>query len=391
MKKKRTVKSKKPPSVSKKAAKKAPPKSVSKKTSRKKVTPQKKGLKKTTVAAKKKPLSEPKALKKTSSPKKTLLVTSSVTPELLSASPSSAKKNDAVRVQAEIVDNSLATRGSTELTPLADGLSAYLANVNKYPLLTREQEQIIAKRYFEEKNPKDAEILVTSNLRFVVKVAAEYSKFGNRLLDVIQEGNVGLMHAVKEFNPYKGVRLITYAVWWIRGYIQEYLMRQHSMVRIGTTQNQRKLFYHLQKEKNLLDLYGQEPTVKLLAAKLGVPENDVRMMEERLSGGDISLDIPVSADNNTPRIQVESDSDSLSVDDELARKESLHMLDDKIQMLRPQLSEKEVLLLEQRLLADEPVTLQDIGEKWGVTREAVRQMESRLIKKIKDEVLKATE
>jgi RNA polymerase sigma-32 factor len=273
------------------------------------------------------------------------------------------------------------------LTPVGDSLSAYLAGINKYPLLTREQESIIAERYYNNKDPKDAEILVTSNLRFVVKVAAEYSKFGNRLIDLIQEGNVGLMHAVKEFNPYKGVRLITYAVWWIRGYIQEYLMRHHSIVRIGTTQNQRKLFYHLQKEKNQLDQLGQESSVKLLSSRLGIPEDDIRMMEERMSGRDISLDAPVSEDGTTHRLDLEA-TEEVAADEQLAKMENLSLLNEKIASLRPNLNPKELYLLEQRLLADQPITLQEIGEKWGVTREAVRQMESRLMKKLKDEMQK---
>jgi RNA polymerase sigma-32 factor len=296
------------------------------------------------------------------------------------------KTKQAVPVLAEIVETPTASyKHKTELTPVGDAMSSYLANVNKYPLLTREQEQQIAERYFKNHDPKDAEILVTSNLRFVVKVAAEYSKFGNRLIDIIQEGNVGLMHAVKEFNPYKGVRLISYAVWWIRGYIQEYLMRQHSMVRIGTTQNQRKLFYHLKKEKDQLDLLGQEPTVKLLSTKLGIPEDEIRIMEERMSGRDISLDAPVSDEGSSVRLDFEA-SDEESVEDQLARQENIHILEEKINKLRPQLNEKELYILEKRLLADPPVTLQDIGTEWGVTREAVRQMEARVMKKIKDEM-----
>lgn len=371
--------------TTKKASRKKPQTAAKKKTPSKKVAKPARKTPTAKAAAKTKAATSEKNSKKTLEKRKALARTS---PQVLTSS-KTGKKAEPVRVQAEIVDNALAPRAPAELSPLADGLSAYLANVNKYPLLTREQEEIIAKRYYADKNPRDAEILVTSNLRFVVKVAADYAKFGNKLLDLIQEGNVGLMHAVKEFNPYKGVRLITYAVWWIRGYIQEYLMRQHSMVRIGTTQNQRKLFYHLQKEKNMLDQLGQEPSVKLLAAKLGVPEEDVRMMEERMSGGDVSLDAPVGGDNETHRIHLESDDNDVPIDEELARRESLHLLEDKIQELRPQLSEKELIILEERLLADAPVTLQDIGEKWGVTREAVRQMETRLIKKIKDEVLKS--
>jgi RNA polymerase sigma-32 factor len=342
-------------------AKKAVTKKSTKKTEPKKVT-----AKKSPAKATPKPTKKPQAL-------------------ALSKKPSGRQ---AVSVAAEIVEPTVTSykNSSAALTPVGDTLSAYLANVNKYPLLSREQESVIALRYFKDRNPKDAEILVTSNLRFVVKIAAEYSKFGNKLIDIVQEGNVGLMHAVKEFNPYKGVRLISYAVWWIRGYIQEYLMRQHSMVRIGTTQNQRKLFYHLKKEKDHLDLLGQEPTVKLLSAKLGIPEDEIRVMEERMSGRDISLDAPISEEGSGVRLDMEASSDE-SVDDQLARKETLHLLEEKIGQLRPKLNEKEVYILEKRLLADDPVTLQDIGTEWGVTREAVRQMEARVMKKIKDEML----
>ncbi len=320
-------------------------------------------------------------------PKKVSVKKPAKKPQTLAVSKQNTGRK-AVSVAAEIVEPTVTSykNSSAALTPVGDTLSAYLANVNKYPLLTREQESVIALRYFNDHNPKDAEILVTSNLRFVVKVAAEYSKFGNKLIDIIQEGNVGLMHAVKEFNPYKGVRLISYAVWWIRGYIQEYLMRQHSMVRIGTTQNQRKLFYHLKKEKDHLDLLGQEPTVKLLSAKLGIPEDEIRIMEERMSGRDISLDAPLSDEGSGVRLDMEASSDE-SVDDQLARKEALMLLEEKIGQLRPKLNEKELYILEKRLLADDPVTLQDIGTEWGVTREAVRQMEVRVMKKIKDEML----
>lgn len=340
------------------------------------------------VAAKnvatKKPAAKKPASKKTAAKPQLLQADT----KLLSPSKKNSNK-EAVAVKAEIVENNaLAKRGSTELTPVGDSLSNYLAGISKYPLLTREQEGIIAERYYKNKDPKDAEILVTSNLRFVVKVAAEYSKFGNRLIDLIQEGNVGLMHAVKEFNPYKGVRLITYAVWWIRGYIQEYLMRHHSIVRIGTTQNQRKLFYHLQKEKNQLDQMGQESSVKLLSSRLGIPEDDIRMMEERMSGRDISLDAPVSEDGTGHRLDMESTNETLA-DEQLAKMEDLSLLNEKIEALRPQLNPKELYLLEQRLLADQPITLQDIGDQWGVTREAVRQMESRLMKKLKDEMQKS--
>jgi RNA polymerase sigma-32 factor len=291
------------------------------------------------------------------------------------------------RVVAEVVDEtSQSFESSTTLPALTDGLSFYLEAIQKYPLLSKEEEAKIAQRYHEHRDPKDAEILVTSNLRFVVKVAAEYSQFGSKLIDLIQEGNVGLMHAVTEFNPYKGARLITYAVWWIRGYIQDFLMKQHSMVKIGTTHNQRKLFYNLEKEKARLDQMGMEPTVKLLSDRLGVPEKDVKIMEKRLSGKDLSLDQPLGDDGQSTRLDLESDG-SEDITDVLIEKESLAHLQQALEKIKPELSEKEQHLLETRLLSDEPVTLQQIGDEWGVTREAVRQMEARLLKKIKQEVL----
>jgi RNA polymerase sigma-32 factor len=258
--------------------------------------------------------------------------------------------------------------------------------IQKYPLLSKEEEIKIATRYYEEGDPEDAEILVTSNLRFVVKVAAEYSQFGSKLIDLIQEGNVGLMHAVKEYNPYKGARLITYAVWWIRGFIQDYLMKQHSMVKIGTTHNQRKLFYNLEKEKNKLDQMGMEPTVKLLSDRLGVPEKDVRLMEKRMSGKDLSLDQPVGDESSSRLLDFEEGSQA-EITEQLIEKESIAQLQSVLENLKEKFSDKELYILETRLLNDEPKTLQEIGDEWNVTREAVRQMEARLLKKIKKEMI----
>lgn len=272
-----------------------------------------------------------------------------------------------------------------KLPALSDGLTQYLEAISRYPLLTKEQELEIAKRYRDTGNPEDAEILVTSNLRFVVKVAAEYSRFSNKLIDLIQEGNVGLMHAVRDFNPYKGVRLITYAVWWIKGYIQDYLMKQHSVVKIGTTQNQRKLFYNLEKEKKRLDAMGLEPTVKLLSDNLGVTEKDVNLMEARLSQKDFSLDAPLG-DSKDRFLDLEPAPDS-SAEDLYMAHEQLEQLKESLAGLRSELNEKELVILEQRILGDPPRTLKDIGDEWNVTREAVRQMESRVLKKIKNNFL----
>jgi RNA polymerase sigma-32 factor len=259
----------------------------------------------------------------------------------------------------------------------------YLNEIRRYKVLTKEEETALAKKYFETKDPEAAQALVKSNLRFVVKVAAEYSKFGAKMIDLIQEGNVGLMHAVREYNPYKGARLITYAVWWIKGYIQEYLMRQYSMVRIGTTQNQRKLFYQLQKEKNALDAMGVEPTTALISSRLGIPEDEVRDMAMRMSGRDVSLDKPVDDDSTTSIGDLQRNVSDQPLDEQLAREEQLQILKEKIEAIRPDLSDREKIILDERILNDEPLTLQEIGEKYGITREAVRQMEARLMKKIK--------
>jgi RNA polymerase sigma-32 factor len=265
----------------------------------------------------------------------------------------------------------------------SDPVALYLAELRKYPLLSREQEQELAKKYYETKDPLAAQALVTANLRFVVKIAAEYSKFGAKMIDLIQEGNMGLMHAVRDFNPHKGVKLITYAVWWIRGYIQEYLMKQYSMVKIGTTQNQKKLFYQLQRQKEALDSLGERPDVAMIAAKMGIPQDEVEMMAQRMSGRDISLDRPMDSDSPTTLGDMQSSSGEDMVE-ELSRHQNLERLKEKIEELRPELNERETILLEERLLNDEPLTLQEIGEKYGITREAVRQAEVRLMKKIKD-------
>ncbi len=269
-----------------------------------------------------------------------------------------------------------------------DPINTYLAELKKYPLLTKEEEQVLARRYREHHDSKAAEQLVTSNLRFVVKVAAEYSKFGAKLIDLIQEGNVGLMHAVKEFNPYKGVRLITYAVWWIRGYIQEYLMRQYSMVRIGTTANQRKLFYRLQKEKDRLDAMGKEPNFALLSSRLGVSEQEVSDMTSRMSGRDVSLNQPVGEDGKTSLLDFESIAEA-GADEQISHSEELQILNKNIEAIRDQLNPKETYILENRILSDEPMTLQEIGDHYGTTREAVRQLEARLMLKIKNAFIEA--
>lgn len=290
-------------------------------------------------------------------------------------------EEDAPEVEED--SKALTLTDSSKALTSADPLVMYLNEIRRYKVLTREEEMALAKKYFESKDPEAAQALVKANLRFVVKIAAEYSKFGSKMIDLIQEGNVGLMHAVREFNPYKGARLITYAVWWIRGYIQEFLMRQYSMVRIGTTQNQRKLFYQLQKEKDALDAMGIEPNAALISSRLGIPEDEVRDMTMRMSGRDVSLDRPVDEDSGTSLGDLQRNQSDQPLDEALAHNEQLEILKQKIEEIRPELSEREKIILDERILNDDPLTLQEIGEKHGITREAVRQMEARLMKKIK--------
>ena len=280
----------------------------------------------------------------------------------------------------EIVETK-STSSRSLATP--DPVAMYLKEIGQYPLLTREQEHELATRYKETGDPEAAETLVKSNLRFVVKVAAEYSKFGSKLIDLIQEGNVGLMHAVKEFNPYKGTKLITYAVWWIRGYIHEYLMRQYSVVRIGTSKKQRKLFYRLQKELRKLEGLGHEPNYKLLETQLGVSEKEIKDMNQRMTQRDTSLDGKVSPDSQTSLLDLLVDDEQEDLSSQLERSQEISILLKNIEKIKPQLNEKELFILQNRLLASPPMKLQEIGDKYKTSREAVRQMESRILKKIK--------
>lgn len=265
-----------------------------------------------------------------------------------------------------------------------DPLAMYLNEVRRYPMMTPDQEREVALEYERTKDPELAHKLVTSNLRFVIKIAAEYSKFGAKMIDLIQEGNVGLMHAVREFNPHKNVRLITYAVWWIRGYIREYLMKQYSVVRMGTTHAQRKLFYNLQQEEQKLDAMGLEANVPMLSSRLGVKEDEVTMMRQRMSGRDVSLDQPLDDESKSSLLDLQKDAEYKGIDEELSDNEQVENLREHLEKLRPLLNAKEIKILDERLLADEPRTLQEIGDEIGITRERARQLEARIIQKLKD-------
>lgn len=277
----------------------------------------------------------------------------------------------------------------TSLIPASssDPVTRYMNEIRKYPLLTKEDEYKLAVHYRETGDREAAQKLVTSNLRFVVKVAMEYSKFGAKLIDLIQEGNVGLMQAVKDFNPYKGVRLITYAVWWIRGHIQEYLMRHYSMVRIGTTHTQRKLFYELQRSRAQLERMGMESGIMQISGRMGLPEEEVKNMSERVLQRDVSLDKTSDFDGKSTLLDKTLDSTSIDAEEALGHNEELQLLTKNIDKIRPDLNEREKFVLEKRVLADEPITLQEIGDVYGITREAARQLEARLVQKIKKQMI----
>lgn len=346
-------------------AKKKKTSKIGKVTSSKKTTSKKSGKK----PAKKKPKPIKASPPKSISPKKVY------TAEVVEST---------VPTRIPTLDIAVPTPDSGAIVP-SDPLAQYLAEIRKYPLLTPEEEKELAIRYFEKGDPLAAEKLVTSNLRFVVKIALEYAKMGAKLMDIVQEGNVGLMHAVKEYNPYKGVKLITYAVWWIRGYIREFLLKQYSMVKIGTTQNQKKLFYNLEKEKRKLLQEGEQSTTALLSSRLGIPEKDVELMELRMGGKDVSLDAPVDDDGNTHLVDLQKDSSN--PENELEVLELIDLLKEKIEEIKPSLNDKEKDILENRILADEPQTLQEIGDKYGITRERARQLEERLLKNLKEKFL----
>jgi RNA polymerase sigma-32 factor len=269
-----------------------------------------------------------------------------------------------------------------ELVPV-DPLSRYLAELRRFPVLSREQESEIARRYYKYHNPEDAYRLVTANLRLVVKIANEFARASRNLLDLIQEGNVGLMEAVKNFDPYRGIRFPSYAVWWVRAYIYRYLINNWRLVKIGTTQAQRKLFFNLRKESERLEAEGFTPQPKLLAQRMGVKESEVREMQERMAQSELSLDAPAGPDEDIRLVEAIPDT-GWSPEETTAREEWRNFAHDKVRQFAATLKDKELEIFSTRLLAEEPPTLQEVGARFGISRERVRQIESRLKRRLKE-------
>jgi RNA polymerase sigma-32 factor len=264
-----------------------------------------------------------------------------------------------------------------------DLLRLYLDDIRRHPLLSREDERDLAIRYRETGDIQSAYKLITANLRLVVKIAMDFQRYWmQNLMDLIQEGNVGLMQAVKKFDPYKGYKFSYYASFWIKAYIIKFIMDNWKLVKIGTTQAQRKLFFNLRKEKDRLEAQGTEASPSLLSHRLDVKESEIIEMDNRLNSWEISLDSPLKDDSEDTHKSFLRSGD-LPVDDQIADHEAKATLHDKFVLFRGQLKGKEAAIFDKRLLTEEPMTLQGIGDKFGISRERVRQLETRLKKKLK--------
>jgi len=277
----------------------------------------------------------------------------------------------------------LARRPARDAVP-RDALQSYMDEVRQYPLLTREEEHEVAKRYEATGAPDAAFQLVTANLRLVVKIAMEYHHTRIPVVDLVQEGNVGLMLAVKKYDPFKGVRFGSYAQWWIRAYILKYLMDNFSMVKVGTTQAQRKLFYNLKKERNRLEALGIDPTAERLADTLGVRESEVREMQKRLSpGNEVSIHTPLR-DGEKGELGDLLPGPSPDAEDLAGRAQLSEVLHKHFDVFKEELDERGRFFWKNRLMAEEPWTLQALGDHFGVSRERARQIEARILRKLKD-------
>lgn len=284
----------------------------------------------------------------------------------------------------EIVANKLVKkRSDSRGVVVYDPLSAYLREMRQFPPLTREEEKELAIRYRENADVQAAYKLVSSNLWLVVKIAREYEKAARSLLDLIQEGNMGLMEAVKNFDPFRGVRFPSYAVWWVRAYIVRYLIANWRMVKIGTTQAQRKLFFNLNKEKEKLEREGFYPGPKLLAEKLDVKESEIIEMQQRLGSPDVSVDAPVKGDVDTPLLALLPDS-GLTAEDIVVERQETELLQEALREFADSLNQKEQLIFSNRMVAEEKATLQDLSEKLSLSKERVRQIEVKIKEKLKD-------
>jgi len=264
-----------------------------------------------------------------------------------------------------------------------DPLQLYLLEIKRYKLLTKEEEVELAIKVKEHNDPDAAYRLVTSNLRLVVKIAMDFHRYWTKsLLDLIQEGNVGLLQAVKKFDPYRGIKFSYYSSFWIKAYMLKFIMENWKLVKIGTTQTQRKLFFNLAKERDKLVAQGFFPEPKLLAERLDVREEDIEEMTQRLGGGEVSLNAPIG-DSGKDEYSSFLPDKTIDVDERLSEVESRTILLEKLAQYRERLSKKELDIFDNRIMSDNPLTLQDFGHKYKISRERVRQIQARIVSNIK--------
>lgn len=268
-----------------------------------------------------------------------------------------------------------------------DPMAAYLREVQRHPLLTPEETHALAVKFVQTQDPAIAARLVTANLRLVVKIAYEYRRAYKNIMDLVQEGNIGLMQAVKRYDPYRGVKLSSYAAWWIRAYILRFILNNWRLVKLGTTQAQRKLFFNLRKKRAELQAMGIDPTNAEIAKSLNVPESDVAEMDVRLAASEKSLDAPVGDADGRAIAKVDMmPAAGLGPEAMMADEELQSLLKEKLAEFRKTLvgKDKDVAIFDQRLVADDPLTLQDLGDKFGISRERVRQLEQRLLGRLRE-------
>jgi RNA polymerase sigma-32 factor len=271
----------------------------------------------------------------------------------------------------------------TALVPF-DPLQIYLMEVKRYDLISREEERALAVKIREKNDDKAAYRLVTANLRLVVKIAMDFHRYWTKnLLDLIQEGNLGLLQAVRKFDPYRGIKFSYYASFWIKAYILKFIMDNWKLVKIGTTQSQRKLFFNLAKERDKLIAQGFAPVPKLLAERLDVKEEEVVEMTQRLGGWEVSLSSPVGGDDSRESFDAFLPDPGIAIDEQISENQGRKLLLKSLGEFRKTLSGKEADIFDNRIMAEKPLTLQDLGDKYHISRERIRQIQEKIIKNIK--------
>jgi len=267
-----------------------------------------------------------------------------------------------------------------------DPMAVYMRETRRYPLLTPDEEHALAARLVEHGDTQAARKLIEANLRLVVKIAYEYRRAHKNLLDLVQEGNIGLIQAVSKFDPYRGVKLSSYAAFWIRAYILKFILNNWRLVKIGTTQAQRKLFFNLRKEREKLEQLGFQPTTALLAEKLDVPEKEVIEMERRLAAPEASLDAPIGSAGDDEGTRTRLDylpSEDVRPDRAVAQSEFSELLRGKLEAFAQTLEGREQTIFRERWLTEDPLTLQELGDRYQVSRERARQLEKRMLDRLK--------